>query len=46
VTQEQGVDTRDAARLQYGEALALERMKRMADLSPTQIRVGHLCSSR
>jgi hypothetical protein len=26
--------------------LALERMKRMTDLSPTQIRVGLLCSSR
>ena len=46
LTQKQRVDTRDAARLQYWKALALERMKRMADLSPTQIRVGLLCSSR
>jgi hypothetical protein len=46
MTQEQRVNSSDATRLQYGKALAFKRMERMADLGPSQIRVGHLCSSR
>ncbi len=46
VTQKQRVDTRDAARLQYWEALALERMKWMTDLRPTQMLIERVCSSR
>ena len=46
MTQQQCVDARHPARLQDREALSSEGMKRMADLSPTQMLVERLCSSR
>ena len=46
MTQNQRVGAGDAARLQDREALSSEGMKRMADLSPTQMLAGRLCSSR
>ena len=46
MTQKQCVGAGDTPRLQYGKALASEGMKRMTDLSPTQMLAEHLCSSR
>jgi len=46
MTEQQCVDARDAARLEDRKTLAPEWMKRMADLSPSQMLVERLCSSR
>lgn len=46
MTEQQRVSARDTTLLQNGKALAPEGMKRMTDLSPSQMLVEHLCSSR
>ena len=43
-TENQRIDARYAALLQYFEALASKRMKRMSDLRPSQIRTAVRCS--
>jgi len=43
-TENQRINARYAALLQYFEALASKRMKRMSDLRPSQIRTAVRCS--
>ena len=44
ITQDECVDTSDAARLQYAKALTSTRVEGMRDLRPTQKVVGPMCS--
>jgi hypothetical protein len=46
MTEEQCVGARDAALLQNGKALTSEGTERLTNLSPTQMLVERLCSSR
>ena len=45
IAEDQGVLAREASRLEYFESLPAKRMEWVADLSPSQMLIGHQCSS-
>jgi hypothetical protein len=45
ITEDQGVEAREASPLEDFESLPTQRMEWVADLSPSQMRIGHQCSS-
>lgn len=45
IAEDQGVEAREASPLEDFESLAAQRMEWVADLSPSQMRIGHQCSS-